>query len=193
MVAFVLEVVNRFLVRNGLASASSSHSRTGNHKASRPPGSPRKRIRRTNPEPVSSDALPSFIISNNLWDPNYPSEATSIHKDGVENVGAERDIDDSGYFEWIDPSSGESFLVDSDTGNSFSRNQPPGYVQEGKTSNHGNLFEPMQTSYLDRRWLKASAANSPHGQNAEAKPATPTWLVNALKVRNPVGASCDNR
>ncbi|KAG8723536.1 DNA mismatch repair protein [Ceratobasidium sp. 395] len=93
-------------------------------------------------------------------------------------------FDDSGYFEWTDPSSGESFLVDSNTGNSFSGNHLSSCIYEGtKDSAKDDERKNAEPSFFDRRSLKPSLFSL----ELEAKKSNkiPEWLTKAMR-HNPI-------
>ncbi|KAG9088914.1 hypothetical protein FS749_001761, partial [Ceratobasidium sp. UAMH 11750] len=128
VLAFVLEVVNRFLDRNNVFSAQPRPVVTSL-------GSPRKRVRHEGTRPSSKYTQRDHFAGNM---PKMQEQASALHS--LPEIASSHfgyagplvdeptTFDDSGYFEWTDPASGESFLVDSNTGNSFPRNRLPSHI-----------------------------------------------------------------
>ncbi|KDN51247.1 hypothetical protein RSAG8_00876, partial [Rhizoctonia solani AG-8 WAC10335] len=132
-------------------------------------------------EPVSSDAPVAF---------KAPGNTQELIRLGTKPPGLCPDLqtggdvaciqhDDSGYFEWIDPSTGESFSIDSQTGNSLPRPRSLGQTQTDRPAANNDSSEFSSVLHLDRRWLKKDGLGAPgvSGSNAEV----PTWLADALK------------
>ncbi|KAG8714261.1 DNA mismatch repair protein [Ceratobasidium sp. 394] len=98
-------------------------------------------------------------------------------------------FDDSGYFEWTDPASGESFLVDSNTGNSFPRNRLPSHIpKDASASVDPDVGEDMVPPCFDRRSLRPSNLGSE--PRAEEPHKIPGWLVKAMQ-QNPTFHSAE--
>ncbi|KAG9128271.1 DNA mismatch repair protein [Ceratobasidium sp. 392] len=181
VLAFVLEVISRFLDKNNL-SVQSRHVESNL-------GSPRKRVRRegTQPSLTSSQrnhATPSASGMQAQAPDLLATASPRVARDLLNTDKPQPTFDDSGYFEWTDPSSGDSFLVDSNTGNSFPRNRLPEHIQDSVyTSAEDNKFKNTETSSVDRRSLKPS-----HPELellAEKSHIIPEWLTKAMQ-RNPI-------
>ncbi|KAF8759532.1 MutL C terminal dimerization domain [Rhizoctonia solani] len=163
VLSFILEVIHRFLSRNGFGTTVSEDEETeATHtKELRPL---RKRVRYENLEPGPSEAPATFILSESdrrlTCSDIEHLEPRSTHQIGAQDVPTQHR--DSGYFEWDDPSTGESFLINSQTGNSL-----PKY----RTFDHTLVNRPAAI---------VATSNDPgvHGSPT----AFPVWLANALKV-----------
>lgn len=178
MTAFVSEVVNRFLARNGFSSRPEAMSSGSQHHV----GSPRKRARRE----LSQKTTPSTNTPSTRPQTPMPGKSSGpLHRDSPAAEELALIQDDSGYFEWVDPSSGESFLVDSNTGNSFPSNRIPNHLRPEKsaTLNNDSLEDP-KASYVDRRWLKSGTSRTANSRDAlgDTRTTVPEWLTKALQV-----------
>ncbi|KAG8740279.1 DNA mismatch repair protein [Ceratobasidium sp. 414] len=176
VLAFVLEVVNRFLDRNNIPSTQSRPAQTNL-------GSPRKRTRREGAQSSSRYIQPDNFagsmpnVQEQTLPLNEPPETTSPHPAHI-NSG-----DDSGYFEWTDPSSGESFLVDSNTGNSFPRNRLPSHIRrDAFTSVDDSVCGDVETPCFERRSLRPGSLGFESRVDKSHK--IPEWLVKAMQ-QNP--------
>ncbi|KAG9101361.1 DNA mismatch repair protein [Ceratobasidium sp. 370] len=181
VLAFVLEVVNRFLDRNNLLSTQPRPAETSL-------GSPRKRLRREDAQSSSRYSQQDHFVGSM---PNVRERALPPHKlpetisSHPAHIIASADgppaiLDDSGYFEWTDPSSGESFLVDSNSGNSFPRNRLPDHIRKGTPTSAGGVGEDVETPCFDRRSLRTGSLGSE--SRAEKPHKIPEWLVKAMQA-----------
>ncbi|CAE6459862.1 unnamed protein product [Rhizoctonia solani] len=174
VLSFVLEVIHRFLSRNGFATATSRPTGTEavqTEQSSRPS---RKRVRRETIEPDSSDARLALKASSNTQGLTKLSESYRDRRTGDDDTCIEHG--DSGYFEWADPSTGESFSIDSQTGNSLPQHRSLDQTQTNRSEADNDSSELSSTSRLDRSWLKKNSPSA-SGSNEEV----PTWLADALK------------
>ncbi|KEP54327.1 putative DNA mismatch repair protein [Rhizoctonia solani 123E] len=174
VLSFVLEVIHRFLSRNGFATATSRLTGTEavqTEQSSRPS---RKRVRRETIEPDSSDAQLALKASSNTQGLTKLSESYRDRRTGDDDTCIEHG--DSGYFEWADPSTGESFSIDSQTGNSLPQHRSLDQTQTNRSEADNDSSELSSTSRLDRSWLKKNGPSA-SGSNEEV----PTWLADALK------------
>ncbi|CAE7079576.1 unnamed protein product [Rhizoctonia solani] len=184
VLSFVLEVIHRFLSRNGYSAATPRLTGTKIEQVDQPSRVPRKRVRRENLELDSSDVAVTLKVPSNAQEfirlGTRISGSCSNYQAGGDDACIQRD--DSGYFEWIDPSTGESFSMDSRTGNSLPRTWSLNQTHtDGSIANNDSLVL-SPTSNLDRRWLKKgdSTALGASGSNVEI----PAWLADALKRNN---------
>ncbi|KAJ1308903.1 hypothetical protein OPQ81_004588 [Rhizoctonia solani] len=126
-------------------------------------GPPRKRVRREVLEFNSSVVPIAFTASSNSRGPTHsgtklpesPSDPQTASDDALTRG------DDSGYFEWIDPSTGDPFSIDPQTGNSLPKRR---------------LLDQTQTD----RPASGPSALDVSGSSA----AVPQWLADALKRNN---------
>ncbi|QRW02057.1 DNA mismatch repair protein [Ceratobasidium sp. AG-Ba] len=163
VLAFVLEAITRVLDKGKISIEKLQP-------ADATSGSPRKRTRKDSPglntrsshqistpantQKASAQVLPTFRppIGHSF----VPDVADDFIDDSVAHSSEQ-----SAYFEWIDPSSGESFLVDWSTGNSFPSNQLPNYLCEGLDR---DIRNPEGTT-PGRRSLNPSCSDPTEGTN----------------------------
>ncbi|KAL5636698.1 hypothetical protein ACGC1H_000607 [Rhizoctonia solani] len=177
VLSFVLKVIHRFLSRNGFAPGTSRLTgieAVQTEQSSRPS---RKRVRRETLEPDSNDAPPTLKASSNTQELTKLWESCGDRQTGDDDTCIEHD--DSGYFEWVDPSTGESFSIDSQTGNSLSQHRSLNQTQTSRSTIDNYSSGLSSTSHLDRKWLKKDGSSA-SGPNVEV----PTWLADALKRNN---------
>ncbi|KAF8709529.1 MutL C terminal dimerization domain, partial [Rhizoctonia solani] len=181
VLSFILEVIHRFLSRNGFGTTVSEDEETeATHtKELRPL---RKRVRYENLEPGPGEAPATFILSESdrrlTCSDIEHLEPRSTHQIGAQDVPTQHS--DSGYFEWDDPSTGESFLINSQTGNSLPKYRTFDHTLVNRPAGNSGVSGYFPGSRLDRRLLKKSTSNDPgvHGSPT----VFPVWLANALKV-----------
>ncbi|GAB1519851.1 DNA mismatch repair protein [Rhizoctonia solani] len=166
VLSFILEVIHRFLSRNGFGTTVSEDEETeATHtKELRPL---RKRVRYENLEPGPSEAPATFILSESdrrlTCSDIEHLEPRSTHQIGAQDFPTQHS--DSGYFEWDDPSTGESFLINSQTGNSL-----PKYRTFDHTLRNDTFACPEASIF-------ATGATN-HGSRSDyhgLKPHTHTW------------------
>ncbi|KAG8728493.1 hypothetical protein FRC12_021695 [Ceratobasidium sp. 428] len=178
VLAFVLEVVSRFLDKNNLLNQPRHVDNSQ--------GSPHKRARRGDSYPSSMDSQRLRVASASNMQSQTPPRNLTNHLIAGNSPSTNEPLatfDDSGYFEWTDPSSGESFLVDSNTGNSFSGNHLSSCIYEdAKDSARDDAHKNAEPSFFDRRSLKPSVLSL----ELEAKKSNkiPEWLTKAMRVSN---------
>ncbi|CUA69383.1 DNA mismatch repair protein MLH3 [Rhizoctonia solani] len=183
VLSFVLEVIHRFLSRNGFASTPRRLTGIEAEPAEQPSRLhvPRKRVRREPFEPDLGDESLVPKTSRNTQEPiflgNELRESCSDRQTGHDKICIH---DDSGYFEWVDPSTGESFSIDSQTGNSLPKHRPLDQTQTGRSLANNDSSEVSSSFYLDRRWLSKDGSSALGASGS--KTDVPTWLANALKV-----------
>ncbi|ELU45632.1 histidine kinase-, DNA gyrase b-, and HSP90-like ATPase domain-containing protein [Rhizoctonia solani AG-1 IA] len=156
------QVIHRFLSRNGFGTTVSEDEETeATHtKELRPL---RKRVRYENLEPGPSEAPATFILSESdrrlTCSDIEHLEPRSTHQIGAQDVPTQHR--DSGYFEWDDPSTGESFLINSQTGNSLPKYRTFDHTLVNRPAGNSGVFGYFPGSRLDRRLLKKSTSNDP--------------------------------
>lgn len=181
MTAFVLEVINRFLTRNGLDSRPEDQPPS----SQRHPGSPRKRPRRDDLQSASRTTASSTTMPSTRPQTPTPGKSSKhTHHDSLTMEELSLTQDDSGYFEWTDPSSGESFPVDSNTGNSFPSKRVTNHLHETPSASYDDSLRRADASYVDRRWLKSTNLLSSSSRSAvgDTRTTVPEWLTKALQV-----------
>ncbi|KAH7343537.1 hypothetical protein B0J17DRAFT_642776 [Rhizoctonia solani] len=183
VLSFVLEVIHRFLSRNGFSTTALGNTGVEAIQAETPSGSSRKRVRREILESDLSDGLVAFMPPGSTRESiRSGSKFLEPHSD-LQTGGDDTSIqhDDSRYFDWVDPSTGES-PIDSQTGNSLPKHRSLDQIRMDRPAGDNGSSEFPSTSHVDRRWLKKDSSNALDVSGTNA--VVPTWLVDALKRNN---------
>jgi hypothetical protein len=181
VLSFVLEVIHRFLSRNGFATVlpKPTEAEAAYIERARPP---HKRVRYDKLGSNSSNvqgALLNLETYRGLAcsDAKLP-QSYSNHHIGAKDTLIQRD--DSGYFGWAGPPTGESLSIDSQTGNSLPKHRILDQTQADRSTSINGSPRGLPTPSLGHCSLERASSDALGAHSVTA--AFPTWLAKVMKV-----------
>ncbi|GLB34064.1 putative mutL C terminal dimerisation domain contatining protein [Lyophyllum shimeji] len=165
VVAFLSSSVESFLVRNGfLVPGQPKPQQPGSNRSS---PSPRKRRKVDFPD--DSGYAETMHISVPPSETEY--DDAIINRPAVQLFTLDTGNEDARDIAWLDPNTGETFIVDSRTGNSHPQAEPP-------PGNGGGWID----NYLRRRTIPCCTNSAAEDGKIAAESRVPEWLQKALQA-----------